>query len=102
MSHIEVPDAPLAYGAAVPFSVRPASESLLQRQFGRAVHFLSYHLFLKRRHTVETTAAGFCFTVPPTVFHPATFKTGEYFASFIDSLDLRGLRVADVGTGSGI
>jgi release factor glutamine methyltransferase len=63
---------------------------------------LTYRFVLTRRKTVESYAAGFRFTVPPTVFHPSVFKTGEYFAEFIGGLDLRGRRVADVGTGSGI
>jgi len=101
MSRIETPDAPLASGA-VPLPVSPTPESLPQRLIGRVVHFLTYHFVLKRRKTVESYAAGFRFTVPPTVFHPSVFKTGEYFAEFIGALDLRDLRVADVGTGSGI
>ena len=102
MSQIEVPDAPLSYGAAVPPAARPRPERLLHRLIGDAVHFLTYHFVLKRRRTVETYAAGFRFVVPPTVFHPSTFMTGVYFADFIDGLDLKGLRVADVGTGAGI
>ena len=66
------------------------------------VHFLMYHFVLKRRKTTEAFAAGFRFVVPPTVFHPSLFKTGEYFAGFIGGLDLRGRNVADIGTGSGI
>ena len=38
----------------------------------------------------------------PTVFHPRFFLTSEYFAGFIDRLDLTGKTVAEVGTGSGI
>jgi methylase of polypeptide subunit release factors len=42
------------------------------------------------------------FTVRPTVFHPRYFISSERFAEFIDSLDLRGKQVIDVGTGTGI
>jgi methylase of polypeptide subunit release factors len=49
-----------------------------------------------------TRAAGFRLTLRPTVFHPRCFITSEFFASFIDRLNLSGKRVADVGTGSGI
>jgi methylase of polypeptide subunit release factors len=66
------------------------------------VHFFSYHLILKRRTTRVTRAAGFKLIVRPTVFHPRHFITSEFFASVIGRLDLRGKRVADVGTGSGI
>ena len=67
-----------------------------------SIHFFSYHLILKRRTTRVTRAAGFRLIVRPTVFHPRYFITSEFFASFIDRLDLNGKRVADVGTGSGI
>jgi release factor glutamine methyltransferase len=40
--------------------------------------------------------------VPPTVFHPRYVISSECFATFIDNLNLRGMRVADIGTGSGI
>ncbi len=103
MSRIESPDATLASSAVTsPSGVRFTPESLPQRLIGSFVHFLTYHFALKRRKTTEAFAAGFRFVVPPTVFHPSLFKTGEYFAEFIGSLDLRGRRVADIGTGSGI
>lgn len=94
MSRVELRDAPQADPAA---AAKPVF-----RMFSATLHFLTYHLFLKRRRTIETYAAGFRFVVPPTVFHPSVFKTGEYFAEFISGLDLHGQRVADVGTGSGI
>jgi methylase of polypeptide subunit release factors len=68
----------------------------------RIIHFFCYHLILKSRATRVTRTAGFHLIVRPTVFHPACFVTSKYFASFIGGLDLTGLRVADVGTGSGI
>ena len=49
-----------------------------------------------------TRAAGFELKVRPTVFHPRLFLSSEYFAEFLDGLDLTGKNVADVGTGSGI
>src|SRR5215831_8765126 len=73
-----------------------------RRWLRKAIHFFSYHLILKRRTTRVTHAAGFRLIVGPTVFHPRRFITSEFFASFIGRLDLRGKRVADVGTGSGI
>ena len=73
-----------------------------RRRLRNAIHFFSYHLILKRRTTRVTRAAGFRLIVRPTVFHPRYFITSEFFASFIDRLDLKGKRVADVGTGSGI
>src|SRR5688500_18573247 len=103
MSRIESPDATPAPGAAMsPLGARLTPESLPQRVIGSVVHFLTYHSALKRRKTTDSFSAGFCFPAPPTVFQPILFKTGEYFAEFIGGLDLRGRRVADVGTGSGI
>jgi release factor glutamine methyltransferase len=40
--------------------------------------------------------------VRPTVFHPGYFISSERFAEFIGTLDLRGKRVIDIGTGTGI
>ncbi|MFL5267150.1 MAG: 50S ribosomal protein L11 methyltransferase [Stellaceae bacterium] len=73
-----------------------------RRRLRKAIHLFSYHLILKRRTTRVTRAAGFRLIVRPTVFHPRCFITSEFFASFIGRLDLSGMRVADVGTGSGI
>ena len=97
----QAPEAALS-SAAMPPLTASATESLLQRVIGGVVHFFTYHLFLKRKNVAEAFASGFRFIVPPTVFHPGLFRTGEYFADFIASLDLGGLRVADIGTGSGI
>src|SRR5215475_889185 len=73
-----------------------------RRLLRNAIHFFSYHLILKRHTTRMTQAAGFRLIVRPTVFHPRWFITSEFFASFIGRQDLNGMRVADVGTGSGI
>jgi methylase of polypeptide subunit release factors len=82
---------------------RPSAPHSLPRRFIRAfIHFFSYHLFLKRQSTRVTRVAGFQLTVRPTVFHPKVFLTGEYFVRFLQSLDLAGKSVAEVGTGSGI
>ncbi len=73
------------------------------RRFLRAfIHFFSYHLILSRRSIRTTRAAGFRLRVWPTVFHPRFFLSSEYFAGFLDGIDLTGKRVADIGTGSGI
>ena len=56
-----------------------------------------------RDKSIRTTrAAGFRLRVRPTVFHPRFFLSSEYFAKFLDGLDLSGKSVADIGTGSGI
>jgi methylase of polypeptide subunit release factors len=75
----------------------------LVRQILRAViHRLSYIFIYDRSRTRHSRAAGLQLTVRPTVFHPRWFITSEYFAGFIREMDLKGKRVADVGTGSGI
>jgi release factor glutamine methyltransferase len=66
------------------------------------IHFFSYHLILSRQSIRTTRAAGFRLRVRPTVFHPRFFLSSEYFAKFLDGLDLSGKSVADIGTGSGI
>jgi len=68
----------------------------------RFMFFFSYHLILNRKSIRTTRAAGFRLRVRPTVFHPRYFLSSEYFAEFIDRLDLKGKSVADVGTGSGV
>ena len=82
---------------------RPSAPHGRFRRLLRAtIHFLSYNFILKRQGTQFTRAAGFRLTVPPTVFHPRYFISSERFADFVGRLDLRGQRVIDVGTGSGI
>jgi methylase of polypeptide subunit release factors len=82
---------------------RSTPHGLFRRVFvRRLLHFLSYQTILSRRSTRTTRAAGFRLTVRPTVFHPRYFLSSEYFAEFLDGLDLSGKRVIDVGTGSGI
>lgn len=75
---------------------------LARRLLREAIHFFSYHLILARQSTRQARAAGFRLVVGPTVFHPRYFLTSEYFAGFIDRLDLKGAIVAEIGTGSGV
>ena len=74
----------------------------LRRLLRGFIHFFCYHLILNRRSIQTTRAAGFRLRVRPTVFHPRFFLSSEYFAEFLDGLDLSGKSVADIGTGSGI
>jgi methylase of polypeptide subunit release factors len=76
--------------------------SRARRLLRDTIHFFSYHLILARGGTRQVSAAGFRLRLRPTVFHPRYFLTSEYFAGFIDRLDLRGKSVAEVGTGSGV
>ena len=57
---------------------------------------------MKRQDIRISHAGGFTLRVRPTVFHPKFFISSEKFAEFIDTLDLTGKRVCEVGTGSGI
>jgi release factor glutamine methyltransferase len=70
--------------------------------FRKFVHFFSFHFFLNSSRTSTTEVAGLKLTVPPTVFHPKVFLTSAFFANYLQALDLRGKRVVEVGTGSGI
>jgi methylase of polypeptide subunit release factors len=82
---------------------RPSPPYTLARRWLRgAIHFFSYHLILARQSTRHARAAGVRLVVRPTVFHPRYFLTSEYFAGFIDRLDLQAKTVAEVGTGSGV
>ena len=45
---------------------------------------------------------GFSLTVQPTVFHPQLFFSSKLLGSYVLSLPLSGLRVLDMGTGSGL
>ena len=81
---------------------RGKQQGPFRRFMRRFIFFFSYHLVLNRRNIRTTSAAGFRLRVRPTVFHPRFFLSSEYFAEFIDGLDLTGKSVADVGTGSGI
>jgi HemK-related putative methylase len=77
---------------------------MLKRLLRRALHTAVYHFVVKpsRHRTRHTRAARFALTVRPTVFHPKWFLSSEILAGFVGRLDLRGKRVADVGTGSGV
>jgi release factor glutamine methyltransferase len=89
-------------GALGALDRRGTPQGPFRRLLRRVIHFLSYHLILGRKGVRVARAAGFRLTVRPTVFHPRYFISSERFAEFIDSLDLSGKRVIDVGTGSGI
>jgi len=69
-----------------------------------AYHFLAYHLFYRDRlkRTVTTSLNGFELVIQPSVMHPRIFKSGKIFAQYLSTLDFRGKRVLDLGTGSGI
>ena len=91
--------------AAIPASAldrRGKPHGPFRRLLRAFIHFFSYHVILSRRSVRTIPAAGFRLSVPPTVFHPRFFLSSEYFAEFIDRLDLSGKSVADIGTGSGI
>jgi len=91
-----------AEGAVGVLGRRHTPHTLFRRCLRRLLHFFAYHLILGRQRTRITRAGGFRLVVRPTVFHPRYFLSSEYFAEFISHLDLRGKRVVDVGTGSGI
>ncbi len=75
---------------------------LVRRILRTVIHRLSYYFIYNRSRTRHSQAAGLRLTVRPTVFHPRWFITSEYFAAFVRQMDLKGKRVVDVGTGSGI
>jgi release factor glutamine methyltransferase len=75
------------------------------KKFIRKIYFLLYYnLFLKRKNaeTAFERIGAFKFTVPPTVFNPVEYYSSEVFANFIETLDLSGKNILDMGCGSGI
>ncbi len=54
------------------------------------------------RRPDRTEVLGFRLTVQPTVFHPQLFFSSKLLGSYVLSLPLSGLRVLDMGTGSGL
>jgi release factor glutamine methyltransferase len=70
--------------------------------FRKLVHLFSYHFILASKRSTTTRVVGLDLVVPPTVFHPKIFLTSAFFAKFLQSLDLRGKTVVEVGAGSGI
>jgi release factor glutamine methyltransferase len=81
---------------------RGSPQGLLRRLMRGFIFLFSYHVVLSRKSIRTVQAAGFRLTVRPTVFHPRFFVSSQRFAEFIDGLDLRGKRVIDVVTGTGI
>lgn len=75
---------------------------VVRTAFRKFVHFFSFHLFLNSKRTSSTEVAGLKLIVRPTVFHPKVFLTSAFFAEFLQKQDMRGKRVVEVGTGSGI
>src|SRR5580700_7217799 len=81
---------------------RGSQQSLLRRLMRGFIFLFSYHVVLSRKSIRTVQAGGFRLTVRPTVFHPRVFVSSQRFAEFIDGLDLKGKRVIDIGTGTGI
>jgi release factor glutamine methyltransferase len=90
-------------GLAIAFEATASRrQSPFRRLLRSMIHFFSYHFVLTRRSTWYTKVGRMHLSVLPTVFHPRYFISSERFANFIAELDLRGKRVIDVGTGTGI
>jgi HemK-related putative methylase len=51
--------------------------------------------------TVTVKVRGITLTIAPTVYNPSFFVSGQFFARYLATLDLRDKRVLETGTGSG-
>ena len=91
-----------AWNASSGLDRRGAQHSPLRRALRAFIHFFSFHFILSRQSIRISHAGGFRLKVRPTVFHPKFFISSEKFAAFIDTLDLTGKTVAEIGTGTGI
>ena len=91
-----------SYRSLKPETISDSRRGPFFRFLRNTIHFLSYHFILRRKTTWPTRVAGMRLTVRPTVFHPRYFISSQRFAKFIDTLDLSGKLVVDVGTGTGI
>ena len=101
MDQITPPEA-VARSRAGGLDRRSSPQGLLRRLMRGFIFLFSYHVVLSRKSIRTVNAAGFRLSVRPTVFHPRFFVSSQRFAAFIDGLDLKGKRVLDVGTGTGI
>ena len=95
MDHLASDFAPTARTAT-------SRHGMFRRNFRKAIHFFAYHLVVRRKDIWRTYVSGISLEVRPTVFHPRYFLSSARFVDFINTLDLCGKRVVDVGTGSGI
>lgn len=82
----------------------PPSPQSAKRLLRRAYSAIARPVFrtIYMRRTRRTRVGGIRLTVPPGVFHPGVFVSSRMLAQHVGSLRLRGMRVLDLGTGSGI
>lgn len=81
----------------------PGRLGLLLRRLARIWLSLHYQV-LDRRHgrLVIESIDGLSLLVLPGVFNPVLFRSGRIMAEVIGRLDLSGMKVLDLGTGSGV
>lgn len=70
--------------------------------FRRFVHWGAHTFILSSTRTRQVRVGDLTLEVPPSVFHPGLFITSKMFAKYLRRQDLRGKRVVEIGTGSGI
>jgi len=84
------------------FRNRPPSYSLPRSLFRKLVHFFSFHFILNRRSASDHDRIRIEAHDPADRVPSKVFLTSKFFADFVQSLDLTGKSVVEVGTGSGI
>lgn len=73
---------------------------ILRRTYSLVARPLVRALWLHR--TVRCNIAGVQLTVPAGVFHPGLFESSRLLVRHLAKLDLKGKRLLDMGTGSGV
>jgi release factor glutamine methyltransferase len=78
----------------------PSSRSLARRIYS----LFAYHLHARHlvSRTTRVTMFGLSLTVPSTVFHPRLFASSAYLAGYVQGMQLQGMRILDMGCGSGV
>jgi release factor glutamine methyltransferase len=85
-------------------AIEPPALSFVRKLVRRMLFLLAYFGWVKHTMSrrVTTRVLGFSMVVPPTVFHPRYYFTSKFLGEYLMRLPLRGKKLLDAGSGSGI